>query len=120
VALRSWFLANVKDGETQLMVGAKDALVALGDSYQICGGEPALISRSSTIDSNGGCPDILTSVNASCTCLSGYDESAASWQFVVSEKTDDDEAFPLALTSSDVLEVTTIRSFWVSSELHTL
>lgn len=110
----------MKDGETQLMVGAKGTLVALGDSYQICSGDPALVSRSSTIAPNGGCPDALTAVNTSCTCLSGYEESATNWQFVVDEKSDGADTFPLSLTSSDVLEVTTIRSFWVSSALHTL
>lgn len=103
------------------MVGAKSTLTALGSSYQICGGEPALISRSSIITPNGGCPSALSAVNASCTCLSGYDDSESTWSFVVAERASgDSSAFPLALAASDVLEVTSIRSFWVSSALHTL
>lgn len=120
LTLVNWFLSNVWIGETQLMVGASSALMALDEDFQICDGMPALVSRSATVAPNGACPDVLSAVNASCTCITDFDESATSWEFRVSELTEAVDEFPVAQVATDVLAITSIRTFWVSSAVETL
>ena len=90
----------------------------------MCNGQPALITQSSAETPNGGCPDELTALNASCTCLTGYSATAASWVFDVTSEswnsTSHGATRPLTQSASDKLKVTTIRPMWVSSRLETL
>eukprot|EP00644_Phytophthora_capsici_P011499 jgi/Phyca11/118938/e_gw1.37.336.1 len=119
-SLTSWFITNFRDEETQLVVGTNTSTAA---SHQVCDGLPALITRSSTEVPNGGCPDELTALNASCTCITGYSETASSWSFhVTSESWNSTSTTTRSLTqsSSDELVLTTIRPIWVSSSLETL
>ncbi|KAL3671376.1 hypothetical protein V7S43_003302 [Phytophthora oleae] len=119
-SLTGWFISNFRDEETQLVVGANASTAA---SHQVCDGLPALVTRSSTETPNGGCPDELTALNASCTCITGYSETASSWSFhVTTESWNSTSTTTRSLTqsSSDELALTTIRPIWVSSSLDTL
>ncbi|KAH7474383.1 Dual specificity protein kinase shkA [Phytophthora ramorum] len=93
-------------------------------SHQVCDGLPALVTRSSTETPNGGCPGELTALNASCTCLTGYSETAISWTFHITAEswnsTTSTTTRSLTQSSSDELAINTIRPIWVSSSLETL
>ncbi|CAI5737374.1 unnamed protein product [Peronospora destructor] len=95
-----------------------------GASYQVCNGLPALITRSNIEPPNGGCPDELTALNASCTCLTGYNATASSWAFHVTTELQNSTTSatrrPLTQSSSDKLAINTIRPIWVPSGLKTL
>ncbi|ETP50636.1 TKL protein kinase [Phytophthora nicotianae P10297] len=121
--LTSWFTKTFRDEETQLVVGAITSTTTT-DISQVCDGLPALVTRSSTETPNGGCPDELTALNASCTCITGYSETASTWSFHVTAEswnsTTTTTTRSLTQISSDELAVNTIRSIWVSSSLETL
>ncbi|KAL4144756.1 hypothetical protein PRNP1_013882 [Phytophthora ramorum] len=93
-------------------------------THQVCDGLPALVTRSSTETPNGGCPGELTALNASCTCLTGYSETAISWTFHITTEswnsTTSTTTRSLTQSSSDELAINTIRPIWVSSSLETL
>jgi serine/threonine protein kinase len=82
------------------------------------------VTRSNTETPNGGCPDELTALNASCTCITGNSETATSWSFLVTSEswnsTTSTTTRPLTQSSSDELAINTIRPIWVSSSVETL
>ncbi|KAG6963822.1 hypothetical protein JG688_00007977 [Phytophthora aleatoria] len=121
--LTSWFTSNFRDEETQLVVGAVTSTTT-AEASQVCDGLPALVTRSSTETPNGGCPDELTALNASCTCITGYSETASSWAFHVTTESWNSTTTPttrsLTQSSSSELAVNTISSIWVSSSFETL
>ncbi|KAG3166444.1 hypothetical protein PI126_g4190 [Phytophthora idaei] len=122
-SLTSWFTSSFRDEETQLIVGAVTSTTT-AEASQVCDGLPALVTRSSTETPNGGCPDELTALNASCTCITGYSETASSWAFHVTTESWNSTTTPttrsLTQSSSSELAVNTISSIWVSSSLETL
>ncbi|KAG3198888.1 hypothetical protein PC128_g5665 [Phytophthora cactorum] len=122
-SLTSWFTSNFRDEETQLVVGAVTSTTT-AEASQVCDGLPALVTRSSTETPNGGCPDELTALNASCTCITGYSETVSSWAFHVTTESWNSTTTPttrsLTQSSSSELAVNTISSIWVSSSLETL
>ncbi|EGZ15620.1 hypothetical protein PHYSODRAFT_506773 [Phytophthora sojae] len=91
---------------------------------QVCNGLPALVTRSDSETPNGGCPEELTALNASCTCITGYEETDSSWVFHVTTEswnsTTTTTTRATTQTSSDELAINTIRPIWVSSSLETL
>ncbi|KAG7382399.1 hypothetical protein PHYPSEUDO_004880 [Phytophthora pseudosyringae] len=122
--LTSWFTSNFRDEETQLVVGSKSSTTTTDASHQVCNGLPALVTRSSTGTPNGGCPDELTALNASCTCITGYSNTASSWAFRITTEswnsTTTTTTHSRTQSSSDELTINTIRPIWVSSSLKTL
>lgn len=122
--LQKWFTDNFLDGETQLVAGASADRAALGDEFLVCGGLPALQTRSSARPPNGACPDVFTAVNGSCTCLTGLSSDSEAWAFRVRPKTPNEatsgDALPVAQAVTEVLEIDAIRSLWVSPTLLSL
>ncbi|EGZ12651.1 hypothetical protein PHYSODRAFT_422464, partial [Phytophthora sojae] len=118
---QEWFTSNFDDNETQLAVGFNSALNNLSSSDVICDGVPSVQRRTDEATPNGGCPDIFTAVNASCSCLStGYSDTD-TWEFHVTLRTDEGgDSYPTTLTSEDVLAVDSIRTLLVPSSLTTL
>ncbi|KAG3160118.1 hypothetical protein PI126_g7054 [Phytophthora idaei] len=118
---QEWFTDNFDDNETQLAVGVNSALKNLTSSDVMCYGFPSVQRRTNEASPNGGCPEIYTAVNASCSCLTtGYSDSD-TWEFHVTLRTDEgSEKYPTTLTSSDVLAVDSIRTLLVPSNLTTL
>lgn len=127
-ALQTWFVDNFQDGETQLVAGVSADRAALGDEHLVCGGLPALQTRSSTVPSNGACPDVFTAVNGSCTCLTGLSSDSETWNLHVRPKSSTDpsrgtangDSFPATQAATEVLEIDAIRSLWAPTTLHTL
>ncbi|KAJ8535069.1 hypothetical protein ON010_g13669 [Phytophthora cinnamomi] len=123
-SLASWFLSNFRNDETQLVVGSMSSITTTGASHQVCNGLPALVTRSDSETPNGGCPEELTALNASCTCITGYNETDSSWAFHVTTESWNTTTITttraLTQTSSDELAINTIRPIWVSSSLRTL
>ncbi|KAG2773198.1 hypothetical protein Pcac1_g15964 [Phytophthora cactorum] len=118
---QEWFTDNFDDNETHLAVGVNSALKNLTSSDVMCYGFPSVQRRTKEASPNGGCPEIYTAVNASCSCLTtGYSDSD-TWEFHVTLRTDEgSEKYPTTLTSSDVLAVDSIRTLLVPSNLTTL
>ncbi|KUF81260.1 serine/threonine-protein kinase [Phytophthora nicotianae] len=118
---QEWFTDNFDENETQLAVGVNSALKNLTDSDVICYGVPSVQRRTNEESPNGGCPEIYTAVNASCSCLtSGYSDTG-TWEFHVAFRTDEgSEKYPAELTSSDILAIDSIRTLLVPSTLTTL
>jgi hypothetical protein len=118
---QEWFTDNFSDNKTQLAVGVNSALNNLSSSDVMCYGVPSVQRRTLELSPNGGCPDIFTAVNGSCSCLtSGYADSA-SWEFRVALRTDEgSESYPTVLASTDVLAVDSIRTLLVPSNVTTL
>ncbi|KAF4318222.1 hypothetical protein BBO99_00000690 [Phytophthora kernoviae] len=121
-AAQSWFVDNFLDGETQLVGGLPTVLTALDASFHVCGGLPLLMTRSSTVKPNGACPDLFTNVNASCTCLSGIDNSDEAWEFHVQLKGNDSgtTTYPLTLAVTDTLQIDVIQTLYVPDTLQKL
>ncbi|RLN73354.1 hypothetical protein BBJ28_00011893 [Nothophytophthora sp. Chile5] len=116
---QEWFTSNFDDNETQLAVGVNSALNNLTSSQIMCNGVPGLQRLTVETAPNGGCPDVFTAVNASCSCLtSGYTDTD-TWEFHVSLR-GSDSAYPTTLTSTDVLPIDSIRTLLVPSNLTTL
>jgi hypothetical protein len=120
--VQSWFVDNFLDGETQLFGGPNNVLKALDSSLQICGGQPSVVTRSSTVQPNGACPDVLTDVNASCTCLTGLDDNDDAWMFRVRSKESDSNAtsFPSTQSAADTLAIDAIQTLYVPDTLQKL
>ncbi|OWZ11502.1 TKL protein kinase [Phytophthora megakarya] len=82
------------------------------------------VDNNNTEKPNGGCPDELTALNASCTCITGYSETASSWVFHITTEswnsTTHTTTRSLTQSSSDELAINTIRPIWVSSSLESL
>ncbi|KAL3662247.1 hypothetical protein V7S43_012577 [Phytophthora oleae] len=118
---QEWFTDNFDNNETQLAVGVNSALNNLTSSDVMCYGVPSVQRRTNEEGPNGGCPDIYTAVNASCSCLTtGYADSE-TWEFHVALRTNEgSDSYPTALTSSDVLAIDSIRTLLVPSNLTTL
>jgi hypothetical protein len=117
---QTWFTSNFDDNETQLAVGIASALGNLSSADAICGGVPSVQRRTDELPVNGGCPDIFSSVNASCTCLSAGFSAGDTWEFLVAKRSADDVNYPTAWNASDVLPIDSIRTLLVSSMLTTL
>ncbi|KAG6576552.1 TKL protein kinase [Phytophthora cinnamomi] len=119
---QSWLVENFLDGETQLFGGSNRALNAVNSSLQVCGGLPSLVTRSSSVKPNGACPTIFTDVNASCTCLSGFDDGDDAWEFRIRSKRDGANtiSFPTTQTAADTLEVDAIQTLYVPDTLQKL
>ncbi|KAG7382398.1 hypothetical protein PHYPSEUDO_004879 [Phytophthora pseudosyringae] len=119
---QNWFLDNFLEGETQLVGGPNTVLEALESSLQICGGLPSLVTRSSTVEPNGACPEMFTGLNASCTCLSGLDSSDEAWEFRIRTKGSDDNsrAYPATQATTDTLMVDAIQTLYVPHALQKL
>jgi hypothetical protein len=122
--LQEWFTDNFLDGETQLVAGVSADRAALGDEFLVCGGLPALQTRSSVLPPNGACPDVFTAVNGSCTCLTGLSSDSEAWTFHVQPKassgTVNGDALPVTQAATEVLEIDAIRSLWVPPTLLSL
>ncbi|CAI5715833.1 unnamed protein product [Peronospora farinosa] len=123
-SLKEWFTSRIRAHETQLVVSANSSAMTTGASYRVCNGLPALITRSNIESPNGGCPDELTALNASCTCLTGYNATASSWAFHVTTESQNFSTSAtrrsLTKSSSNELAINTIRPIWVPSSLKTL
>ncbi|KAG6584554.1 TKL protein kinase [Phytophthora cinnamomi] len=118
---QEWFTDNFDDNETQLAVGVNSALNNLSSSDVMCYGVPSVQRRTEEATPNGGCPDIFTAVNASCSCLSSGYSDVDAWEFHVTLRTDEgSDSYPTALTSADVLAIDSIRTLLVPSSLTTL
>ncbi|POM69364.1 TKL protein kinase [Phytophthora palmivora] len=87
----------------------------------MCYGVPSVQRRTDESSPNGGCPEIYTAVNASCSCLTtGYSDTD-TWEFHITLRTDEgSESYPTTLTSSDVLAIDSIRTLIVPSNLTAL
>uniref|UniRef100_A0AAV1T6X7 Protein kinase domain-containing protein n=1 Tax=Peronospora matthiolae TaxID=2874970 RepID=A0AAV1T6X7_9STRA len=124
IALKRWYASISRENETQLIVGTNSSSPITSAFNQVCNGQPALITQSSAETPNGGCPDELTALNASCTCLTGYDSTTTSWVFNVMTETWNSTTTAttrsLTQSASDKLAVHTIRPIWVPSSLETL
>ncbi|KAG7392531.1 hypothetical protein PHYPSEUDO_000219 [Phytophthora pseudosyringae] len=118
---QEWFTDNFDDNETQLAVGVNSALNNLTSSDVMCDGVPSVQRRTVEARPNGGCPEIYTAVNASCSCLTtGYSDTDA-WEFRVALRADEgSESYPTTLASSDVLTIDSVRTLLVPSNLTTL
>ncbi|EGZ15619.1 hypothetical protein PHYSODRAFT_260692 [Phytophthora sojae] len=116
---QSWFVDNFLDGETQLFGGSNKAL---NSSLQVCDGLPSLVTRSSTVKPNGACPTILTDVNGSCTCLSGFDSSDGAWEFRIRTKGSGNTttSFPTTQAATGTLEIDAIQTLYVPDTLQKL
>ncbi|GMF40748.1 unnamed protein product [Phytophthora fragariaefolia] len=123
-SLASWFLSNFRNDETQLLVGSRSSISTSDESHQICDGLPALVTRSNSETPNGGCPEEITALNASCTCITGFNETDSSWAFHVTTEswnsTTTTTTRAVMQTSSDELAINIIRPIWISSSLETL
>lgn len=90
-------------------------------SSQVCAGSPALVTRSDSETPNGGCPDELTALNASCTCITGYNDTAFAWTFhVTTESWNSTSTRSLSQSSADNLAIDTIRPIQVPSSVKSL
>ncbi|KAL7680778.1 putative protein kinase domain, leucine-rich repeat domain superfamily [Plasmopara halstedii] len=122
--LTSWFHSNFRNNETQLFVSNRDATTLTNASPHLCAGLPALVTRSDSETPNGGCPDELTVLNASCTCITGYDYTASVWTFHITKElwnsTTSAPVRSLIQSSFDKLAIDTIRPIWVPSSVQTL
>lgn len=116
---QDWFTSNFDDNETQLAVGVNSDLSDIVDDDVICSGEPSIQRRSIEATPNGGCPDIFTAVNASCTCLSGYAD-AGTWEFYVTERTSANTTYPAAMDATEVLPIDEIRTLLAPTTVTTL
>lgn len=119
-AIQAWFVTNFKDGETQLVAGASSEQAASQKAFSVCGELPALMSRSTSVAPNGGCPDVFTAVNGSCTCLTGVSNQSDAWTFRVREKTARNKTIPLTQAVTDVLAIDVIRTLWAPASLRSL
>lgn len=116
---QDWFTSNFDDGETQLAVGVNSALSNLTSDDIICRGSPSVQRLANEVSPNGGCPDIFSALNGSCTCLSGFTD-ADTWEFRVTKRSEANITFPTSWDASDVLPVDSIRTLLVPSTLVTL
>lgn len=123
-SVQSWFVDNFLDDETQLFGGPNEVLKALDDSLQVCRGLPALVTRSSTVKTNGACPEIFTAVNGSCTCLSGFDSSDEAWEFRIQATNKDSggntTSYPVKQATTDTLKIDAIQTLYVPNTLQKL
>ncbi|GMF17705.1 unnamed protein product [Phytophthora lilii] len=119
---QSWFVDNILDDEIQLFGGPNEALKALDSNLQICGGLPLLVTRSSTMEPNGACPDIFTVMNASCTCLTGLDNNDDAWEFHVKANNGDSNttSYPTTLAATELLVIDAIQTLYVPESLEKL
>lgn len=109
---QDWFQANLAANITYLAVGVNSRLSNISASGFICGeGVPSLQRRTPEALPNNGCPGIFTALNASCTCLTSYNNTA-SWEFFVTERTTESE-YPLSMKDTNVLPVDAIRTLLV-------
>ncbi|TDH68058.1 hypothetical protein CCR75_004197 [Bremia lactucae] len=114
ISLSNWFLNTFRLDDTQLLVRSPISI-----SHEICAGLPALITRSNTIPSNKNCPDTLSTLNASCTCLTGYNPKATtSVIHVTSNVPSRTQNWTQTLTSP--LPITALRPLHLSSSTKTL
>ncbi|KAE9106997.1 hypothetical protein PF001_g21222 [Phytophthora fragariae] len=118
---QEWFTDNFDDNETQLAMGVNSALNNLSSSDVMCYGVPSVQCRTDEATPNGGCPDIFTAVNASCSCLAtGYSDTD-TWEFHVTLRTvEGSDSYPTTLTAEDVLAIDSIRTLLVPTSLATL
>ncbi|KAJ0404491.1 hypothetical protein P43SY_008811 [Pythium insidiosum] len=65
-----------------------------GASRSICGGMPALVTKSTTVKSNNACFSTSIESNLSCVCLDGY-RDATSWSFRLASAPSSDAPVPL-------------------------
>ncbi|GMF40751.1 unnamed protein product [Phytophthora fragariaefolia] len=118
---QSWFIDNFLDGETQLFGGSNKVLQALNPSLQVCDGLPSLVTRSSTVKPNGACPSVLSNANASCTCLTGFDDIDDAWEFRIRSKGSGSTiSFPTTQAGTDTLEIDAIQTLYVPETLQKL
>lgn len=82
----------------------------------VCDGRPSIQTRSQLIRPNGGCPEIYTGANVSCTCLNGY-ANQTEWQFNVRMRPAIVTSFPLELSAADVFEINTLMTIIVPETL---
>lgn len=122
--VQAWLLENFPDGKTLLFAGSS---VAVGNEFSVCGGLPALVTRSSAVMANGGCPAAFTAENASCTCITGLSAQDEAWTFRLTAKsgrgtrqTGNAASAALSIASDNVLEVDAVRTLWVPASLRTL
>jgi len=118
---QTWFTDNFDDNETQLAVGVNSELTDMPAADIMCSGTPSIQRRSVEAGPNGGCPDIFSALNASCSCLTDYaDAAATTWEFVVAKRASDYDSYPTTLNATDVLYIDAIRTLLVPSTLTTL
>lgn len=119
---QDWFTSNFDDNATQLAVGIYSELEDVPTTDAICASEPSLQRRTIETAPNGGCPDIFTAVNASCSCLANYaSDDGATWTFRVSKRSEEDgESYAMTMNATDVLPIDYIRTLLVPSTLTTL
>lgn len=118
---QTWFSDNFDDNETQLAVGVNSVLTAVPAADVVCSGTPSIQRRSVEAGPNGGCPDIFSALNASCSCLTDYaDAAATTWTFVVAKRASDYDSYPTTLNATGVLYIDAIRTLLVPSTLTTL
>ncbi|TDH68079.1 hypothetical protein CCR75_004193 [Bremia lactucae] len=94
--VKAWLENYMADGETRLFVNDIKSVWSdtIGSSLTanwkalpvVCEGKPSVQTKASTVPPNGGCPEVYTKANVSCTCLEGYD-TATEWEFYIQSRT---------------------------------
>lgn len=108
------------DGETRLVGGLNSNLYESEMMQELCNSLPSVQTYNSSMTPNGGCPDELTAINASCTCLTDFSSSSnTAWSFRVKAKTAS-ITYPVTESASDALEIDTIETMFLPSTVTSL
>ncbi|KAL4144753.1 hypothetical protein PRNP1_013879 [Phytophthora ramorum] len=103
--------AYLARGYTSTMDDDEQRLTIMSDTLlteSVCGGEPMVILKSSTIPANGACLKAQSHYNLSCACFSGF-ANATTWHFRIrSPDTAPKSPFPTVISVGDVVEVNSL------------
>ncbi|KAL4165196.1 hypothetical protein KRP22_003927 [Phytophthora ramorum] len=95
------------DDDEQRLTIMSDTLL----TESVCGGEPMVILKSSTIPANGACLKAQSHYNLSCACFSGF-ANTTTWHFRIrSPDTAPKSPFPTVISVGDVVEVNSLMLY---------
>ncbi|KAH7474389.1 uncharacterized protein KRP23_8520 [Phytophthora ramorum] len=99
--------ASTMDDDEQRLTIMSDTLL----TESVCGGEPMVILKSSTIPANGACLKAQSHYNLSCACFSGF-ANTTTWHFRIrSPDTAPKSPFPTVISVGDVVEVNSLMLY---------